>query len=69
LLAAVDLRLSSLGDDIGLKGAALLAFRSALNNETLLKRMTGPMLLEQPELDRPARRRASSRAREKVTVT
>ena len=69
LLEAVELRLSSLGDDIGLKGAALLAFRSSLNDDTLLKRMTGPMLLEQPEPERSARRRPSSREREKVTVT
>jgi glucokinase len=42
----LNLRVSSLGHDSGLKGAASLAFLNSLKDRTLLKRMTGPVLLE-----------------------
>ncbi len=40
------LKVSSLGHDSGLKGAASLAFLNATKDRALLKRMTGPVLLE-----------------------
>ena len=47
LLDNLSLRVSSLGHDSGLKGAASLAFQNALADRALLKRMTGPVLLEE----------------------
>jgi predicted NBD/HSP70 family sugar kinase len=42
-LAGVQLKVSSLGLDIGLKGAAALAFRQSLLNPVLLKKICSPM--------------------------
>ena len=72
LLPELELRVSSLGDDVGLKGAASLAFREALNHPQLLKRMTGPVLLEHAE-KAPRREKVPPRAapspRRRLTVT
>lgn len=66
LLPGLKLRMSSLGDDIGLKGAASLAFRSALEHPQLLKRMAGPVLLDHPE---EVPHRPPSSRRDRLTVT
>jgi hypothetical protein len=38
-----QLRVTSLGQDIGLKGAASLAFRNSVQNSDLLKKLCRPM--------------------------
>lgn len=43
----LELRVSSLGHDSGLKGAASLAFLNSLEDGDLLKRMTGPVILQE----------------------
>jgi glucokinase len=63
-LAGMELKVSSLGLDIGLKGAAALAFRNALMQPALLKKICAPMPVSR---SRPKAARTRP-AREKVTV-
>lgn len=59
LLDHLELRVSSLGHDSGLKGAASLAFLNSLRDGDLLKRMTGPVILQEyPGEELGARARA-----------
>ncbi len=46
LLEGLEVKASTLGHDSGLKGAASLAFRQALLDDGLLKKMTGPIQLQ-----------------------
>lgn len=47
LLDHLELQVSSLGHDSGLKGAASLAFRNSLRDPDLLKRMTSSVILQE----------------------
>ncbi len=49
LISNLAIEPSSLGQDSALKGVAALTFQKALEFPDLLKRMSGPILLESPD--------------------